>query len=88
LETWERFAVAERKAYKGKLRGQDCSYLAAHYDNRVKPTFKADSETVMAPGTYIKKICLSGKTLTFCGLKRPYGVKTSGKHGLEFGGDD
>jgi hypothetical protein len=54
LKTWERFAAAKKKAYKRKLRGQDRSYLAAHYNNRVKPTFKADPETVMAPGTYMK----------------------------------
>ena len=54
LEAWERFAAAEGKAYKGKFRGQDRLYLAAHYNNRVKPIFEADPETVVAPGTYMK----------------------------------
>ena len=54
LEAWERFATAERKAYKGKFRGQDRSYLAIHYNNRVKPTFEADPETVAPPVTYMK----------------------------------
>jgi hypothetical protein len=55
LEAWEGFAAAEEGTYKGKLRGQDRSYLAAHYNNRVKPTFETDPETVMAPGTYKKR---------------------------------
>jgi hypothetical protein len=54
LKAWERFAAAEREIYKRKLRGQDRSYLATHYNNRVKPTFEADPETVVAPGTYRK----------------------------------
>ena len=54
LKAWERFTVTEKGTYKGKFRGQDRSYLAAHYNNRVKPTFEADPETVVAPGTYRK----------------------------------
>jgi hypothetical protein len=54
LESWERFAAAEGKAYKGKFRGQDRSYLAVYYNNRVKPTFEADPETVVIPGIYVK----------------------------------
>jgi hypothetical protein len=54
LKAWERFAAAKKKTYKGKFRGQDRSYLATHYNNRVKPTFETDSETVIAPGTYVK----------------------------------
>ena len=54
LEAWEGFAAAEGKTYKGKFRGQDRLYLATHYNNRVKPTFEADPETVVVPGIYIK----------------------------------
>jgi hypothetical protein len=54
LEAWERFAAAEEETYKGKFRGQDRSCFAVHYNNRVKPTFETDPETVMAPATYIK----------------------------------
>ena len=54
LEAWEGFAAAEGGVYKGKFRGQDRSYLAVHYNNRVKPTFEADPETVVTPGTYRK----------------------------------
>jgi hypothetical protein len=54
LKAWKGFAAAERGTYKGKLRGQDRSYLATHYNNRVKPTFEADPETVVAPATYMK----------------------------------
>jgi hypothetical protein len=55
LKTWEEFAAAERETYKEKLRGQDRSCLATHYNNRVKPTFETDPETVMTPATYMKK---------------------------------
>ena len=54
LEAWEGFAAAEGRVYKGKFRGQDRSYLATHYNNRVKPTFEADPETVALPVTYMK----------------------------------
>ena len=52
LKAWEGFAATEGKIYKGKFCGQDYLYLATHYNNRVKPTFKADPETVVAPGIY------------------------------------
>ena len=54
LKAWERFAATKEKIYKGKFRGQDRLYFAAHYNNRVKPTFEADPETVITPGTYMK----------------------------------
>jgi hypothetical protein len=55
LKAWERFAAAEGKVYKGKLRGQDRLYLITHYNNRVKPIFEADPETVVTPGIYRKR---------------------------------
>jgi hypothetical protein len=55
LEAWERFAAAEKRTYKRKFRGQDRSCLAVHYNNRVKPIFEADPETVVAPATYMKR---------------------------------
>jgi hypothetical protein len=65
LKAWEKFAAAEGKIYKRKFRGQDRSYLATHYNNRVKPTFETDLETVIAPGTYRKKYAYPEKPQPF-----------------------
>ena len=54
LKVWEKFAATEGKVYKGKFRGQDRLYLVIHYNNRVKPTFETDPETVITSGAYVK----------------------------------